>query len=349
MVSAADTAVHTVAPAKARRLRGGCTVVCVLFAAIILLGWLARPLIFGLIPAMSLLSGLLPIAFIVAAVLLISALWRRAWLGAAVLIPVLMLGLARLNLTPLFAQSNLEPDFSVVTLNTAARDALRDGHIAWLATQPADIALLQETFFLHQQPDVIAPLLDVYPEQRIQYTPMGYRGNTTLSTFRLLEMEGFEPESFYTRVVLDVGGQPLAVYNVSLAAPFGDQGVSGILGLLADYDTTRRDEQVAVVLERLENEALPFIVGGDFNMNNLDPMYDVIAARMTDSFREAGSGTGVTWPASSLSGLPDEVPLLLRIDYLWHSDGICATHAEVLAPTGSDHLPVRAAFAWCGE
>jgi endonuclease/exonuclease/phosphatase (EEP) superfamily protein YafD len=333
-----------------QKRRAGCTLTCLLFAVLVMVGWFLRPLIFNVFPPIGLFSGLWFIPLFGMLVLLFLALWWRAWLGVVALGIMALAAGFQMRLLQL-PQEAIQTDsaFSVLTMNVAAKNAIKETTIGWLQTSPADVILLQESFppGYGQFPEQIESLVAAYPEQRIQYTPLGYRGNTTLSVFPILETEGFEPESPFTRVVLTINERPIVIYNVSLATPFSELHSDDVLSLLQEYDTTRRNEQIQTLLTRLESETLPYIVAGDFNMNDLDPMYDLIAAQMTDSFRESGSGSGVTWPASSFSGLPEFLPPLFRLDYIWHSAELCTTHTEVPEGTGSDHLPVRAEFDWC--
>ena len=61
---------------------------------------------------------------------------------------------------------------------------------------------------------------------------------------------------------------------------------------------------------------------------------------MHDSFREAAIGLGATWPANAAPWPP-----LLRLDYVWHSDGLRAVSAETGPHLGSDHLPLVVTLA----
>jgi vancomycin resistance protein VanJ len=309
--------------------------------------WLSRPTLIHHIPLLGLVIGLWLPMLGIALVLFFLALAKRAWVGAVLMLVMLMFGIGKLNLLPLTAQSEVPPDLTVITFNVGARTALTDPNIARLLEYPSDIALLQETFALYQHPDRIPALDHIYPYQQIQRTAARYRGNMTLSAFPMLETYGFEADNFYTRVVLDMDERQLAVYNVSLAVPFDPQSADGIIGLLTGYDTTARDQQIEQLLAILETETLPHIVAGDFNFHDVDPMYDRVIAAMGDTFAQVGVGTGVTWPASSLSGVPEWTPLLLRLDYIFHSDELCPVQAVTLPSTGSDHLPVWAGFVWC--
>ncbi len=112
------------------------------------------------------------------------------------------------------------------------------------------------------------------------------------------------------------------------------------------YDDSARDAQIHALIARLQDEPLPYVVAGDFNMSDQSVIYGDLAAAMGDSFREAGTGLGTSWPMLQASfGLPLSIPPLMRIDYIWHSDEFRAVEASVGPFLGSDHLPMLATLA----
>ncbi len=233
--------------------------------------------------------------------------------------------------------------FTVITFNMGAKHEIMWDVESWLNTAPSDVVLAQETFNYQLRPG-IESLRAVYPYQAIQRTEIGYRGNTTLSAYAILAegREGFEPDSTFTRVVINYKGTLIAVYNVSLLAPFGLGSIAQPLSLITSFDVTVRNAQLTALLERIEDETLPMIVGGEFNVTEFDPAYDRLRAHLRDGFREAGSGLGFTFPfggAYSFNGL---IAPLLRMDYLWVGAGLQVAEARVLATIGSDRLPIIA-------
>jgi endonuclease/exonuclease/phosphatase family metal-dependent hydrolase len=109
---------------------------------------------------------------------------------------------------------------------------------------------------------------------------------------------------------------------------------------MARYDDSTRNAEIAALLAGLEAEPLSFIAAGDFNMSPQAVTYQEMAAKMGDSFLEAGYGLGGTWPLSDVTGFPAFILPLMRIDYVWHSSHFRAVNAEVGPRLGSDHLPV---------
>ncbi|MCK6577928.1 MAG: hypothetical protein L6Q98_07465 [Anaerolineae bacterium] len=259
-----------------------------------------------------------------------------AWLGDAFLVmPTL--------------RASGEP-LRLLIFNASGKTAVRADAELWLHTQPADVVLIQETFYAPPGPGIEA-LREPYPYQALQATELNYRGNATLSVHPIEAegQEGFKPDSVYTRVVITFQDQPIALYNVSLQAPIGVGASNTLASLFANYDTVVRDEQIAALMERLSQETLPMIVAGEFNVMEFEPAYDQFAAFLGDSFREAGSGLGFTFPAGGGYAQGFLRPVL-RLDYIWHDQHFRAISAEVLPPVSiADRLPVRVELQYVGE
>jgi endonuclease/exonuclease/phosphatase family metal-dependent hydrolase len=146
------------------------------------------------------------------------------------------------------------------------------------------------------------------------------------------------------RFEIRAGDRAMAVYNIHLTYPMRAEPRFDTspfwLRTIARYDASMRNAEITVMLDELVGEPLPFIAAGDFNMSAQSGMYRRIAGVMRDSFHEAGSGIGGTWPISTVAGFPRIIPPLLRLDYVWHSPHFRAVGAEVGPKLGSDHLPV---------
>ena len=67
-----------------------------------------------------------------------------------------------------------------------------------------------------------------------------------------------------------------------------------------------------------------------------------LAAHGRDSFRKAGRSFGASWPLRVNGEFPAFIPPLLRVDYIWHSDGFQTVTAQQGPPLGSDHLALMA-------
>ena len=196
----------------------------------------------------------------------------------------------------------------------------------WLETVEADLVLLQEVPTTYR--DGIPQLEDVLPEQVL--VDGGRR--LVLSRYPLEQM----PDD---RVLITVDGQQIMLFNVHLAWPFITEGGRGgitpddvpYLGLLLNYEESERNTQLRALLDQVEAETLPVIVAGDLNMSQHSLIYSELALLLEDAFRETSGGLGHTWPSHTP---------LLRLDYVWYSDGLQALSTNIGDDIGSDHLPL---------
>jgi vancomycin resistance protein VanJ len=220
----------------------------------------------------------------------------------------------------------------------------------WIRQSNADLVLLQEISPAYAT-DSLPNLMDIYPYQFSQPDSSRWGGNITLSRYPIVSREYIDLETpdtpYPQRIIIDVDGQYVAVYNVHLAFPRGHirlpaMAANFYLSVVFGYDDKIRNKQIDRLLEQLKKEPYPFIVGGDFNTSDQSATYGKLAQRLHDSFRERGVGMGGSWPVSAARGLPAFIPPIIRIDYLWHSDGLRTIEAYQGAPTGSDHLPLFA-------
>lgn len=222
----------------------------------------------------------------------------------------------------------------------------------WLRTADADLAILQEISPSYTT-TTLPGLLDMYPYQASAMDDHRWGGNITLSRYPILSREyvdlGLPKATFPLRVVIDVQGQPVAVYNIHLAWPGGTPRLplprrlqTVYMQVLLGFDDDMRNQEIQRLLQHLETEPYPYIVAGDFNTSDQSATYGQIAVHMTDSFKAVGTGFAGSWPVSTARGLPGFLPPLIRIDYIWHSAAFRALDAHIGPAIGSDHLPVRA-------
>lgn len=271
----------------------------------------------------ALLNAFVIYTFIPAYILLMLAalagLWRQvARLGLLALLSILWFG-------PFFQESLIQVDTTNATLKIVTFNMGRSSEgVGWLRDLEADLVVLQE---------VEQPLpTDLYPYQIEQ---PGKRW--LLSRYPVVSQDDEAPQP---RVVLDVDGQKIAVYNISMPVPIADLerfSISAnipIIGKLVNYDEDRRNEEIMILRDFLENETLPYVVAGDFNMSQHALIYSDLALDMTDAFRATSAGLGVTWSAESIP--------LLRLDYIWISDTLRAIASDIGPALGGDHLPVIA-------
>jgi endonuclease/exonuclease/phosphatase (EEP) superfamily protein YafD len=311
---------------------------------------------------------------------LLSLLNTFTYLVFAPLLPLLLLALflrqprPTLRLLPVMALGGLwfapylprpaavasGPSLTVLTQNVWGNNHDLTAFEDWLRGSGADVLLLQEISPAYAT-DRLPRLADIYPYQAAQPDDSRWGGNLILSRYPLVEVGYIDLATPDTpnpvRAVIEVDGQRVALYNVHMAwpgrrnprlrLPFGLSNNFAVKVALA-YDDRARNRQIANLLEHLRAETLPFIIGGDFNTSDQTPTYQHLTGFMQDSFRQAGGGAGMSWPVSAARGMPAWVPPLIRIDYIFHSDGLRAVRAWQAPPLGSDHLGLLAVIALPG-
>ncbi len=227
------------------------------------------------------------------------------------------------------------PTLTVVNFNMLRSPA---GLEPWLRELQPDLVLLQEVPQTYPA-QVLETLQDLYPFQQGQAEL--YKGNLVLSRYPISSSAELRTLGDYVtqRLVVDVAGTPIAVYNVHLSWPIGparlpERLTPGPLELLTRFDDRRRNLEVAQLAQTLEDEPLSFVAAGDYNLSQHAVTYRVMARVAKDAFREVGRGFGNTWR------LRPELPLSLRIDYLWHSPDLRAVRVERGPTFASDHVPL---------
>jgi endonuclease/exonuclease/phosphatase (EEP) superfamily protein YafD len=176
-------------------------------------------------------------------------------------------------------------------------------------------------------------LADLYP-YRILHGG-GIAGMGILSRYPFIERD----DPFYIsgpvphlRVVLGIHGTPVTVIVGHPPRPILD-GFHYRPHPAAWPDTA--------ALADLATAGGPAVMLGDFNMTDRSPHYQIpVRAGLHDSFREAGWGFGFSYPRF-WRGITN-MPPLVRIDYIWHTEHFTAIDAWVGEDGGSDHLPVLA-------
>ncbi len=107
-------------------------------------------------------------------------------------------------------------------------------------------------------------------------------------------------------------------------------------GKLSDelmHNAQRRAAQALEISRQAAESPYPTIVAGDFNDIPSTYTYDVMARTLGDTFREGGSGWGGTY-RGALG--------LLRLDYIFVSEGLQCPRCYTLDTALSDHKPLFA-------
>lgn len=277
-------------------------------------------------------------------------IWRR-WLLAATLLPAVAAFVWLYGGLFLPTQADARPAGPQLAVMTFNIDKDADSYtqiFEIIRTTDADIVAVQEI-----QPDtaeqIEAEFADLYSymalhpqaERRSRNDDHLGRGQGVgiLSRYPILEDDYVQLERDYQRIVIDVNGTPIALYNVHLVQPLATRP-----GRFHFEDHT---SEVNAVLARAESETIPVILAGDFNMTDQTDDYQLVADQYADTFREVGRGMGFTYPGKPKNPfnwirLPNMA--LLRIDYIFHDDYFSVFEVDVMDSGGADHRPILARF-----
>jgi endonuclease/exonuclease/phosphatase (EEP) superfamily protein YafD len=210
-----------------------------------------------------------------------------------------------------------------------------------------DIVALQEYGFVHAR-GLEAVLNPRYPYQAL--APGGPSGLGVWSRYPILEWDGqadrLDPCKCQ-RLTLDIGGQNVRLVNAHPLAPrftFRRElaGVRLPWELPSDFVTEHQQPAFDVLVREATRADEPMILVGDLNVNDRQPNYWRLRRYLDDAYREAGRGFGLTFPSTRKKIGSLTVPLLVRIDYIFHSRSISAVRAWNDASPYSDHRAVIA-------
>ncbi|HYN88264.1 MAG TPA: endonuclease/exonuclease/phosphatase family protein [Ardenticatenaceae bacterium] len=235
-------------------------------------------------------------------------------------------------------------DLRLFSLNLLHDHPSGDAFARLIQRERPDVVLLQEL-----TPSIACQLLaavgDDYAYRLLAATSGSY-GFGILSRHPLQEKALLRrPGSRYVQIAtLSVSGRDLDLYNCHLLPPTGR-----LFRYLGPTVATRlREQQIRIVAERIAAAGRPAVVSGDFNLTPWQQAYGMLVEVLVDSWCEAGSGPGVTWPKYiSLLPVPHRTLPLLRLDYCFHTSELLARRAHVLYDhTGSDHCALVVDLAW---
>ena len=156
-----------------------------------------------------------------------------------------------------------------------------------------------------------------------------------------------------------VNDRPLVFYSIHMPTPRRELSrFIGFRGILRDFVgrphrepgfgnyrewMAKRVELATTVRKILAEEKSPCIVGGDFNMPDHGLIYHLFASELSDAFKVAGCGWGLTFPGSTRNPLAGFGPWL-RLDYFFTGRGWRAVECRPEAGTKSQHKAVMARF-----
>lgn len=275
---------------------------------------------------LALLNSFAIYTFIPAFFFFFLALFTRDWRQIIRLGLICLLGIVWFG--PFFQAKQMLPStinrttLNVVTLTLDANQPDQDAMIEWVIANQPDLVLFQNRPAIFDEG--VPRLQNLLPEQYIHD-----HSRLTLSRYPVLDAN-------QDRVIINVYENQIAVYNVHFPSPFDHEPRINvpILDVLTRYDESGQRTQIDQLIAKLNQETIPVIVGGGFNISQHSLLYSHLTVRLRDSFRETNHGLGMTWMAN----LP-----LLRSDYIWYGNGgLRALRSEVGENVGSYHLPYRA-------
>jgi endonuclease/exonuclease/phosphatase (EEP) superfamily protein YafD len=219
----------------------------------------------------------------------------------------------------------------VMSMNVLYKNQNTDAIVKQIRLADPDVVLVEE-FTLFQNGALQKEIGEDYPYQCI-FADHGSSGIGIFSRFPLSDAGdiGLYSSHQQLRATLHLPGGDVALYAVHLRCP---QSVRSI--------ATER-LQTADLIDRLKNEKLPIVVGGDFNFTPDSPNAAALRAiGLVSTHDLAGHRRGATFPATGRwSRLPG-----IRIDHVMLSRELTCSRSYVAGNSGSDHRPIVADVGW---
>ncbi|GAB4516477.1 MAG: hypothetical protein OHK0046_21890 [Anaerolineae bacterium] len=283
---------------------------------------------------------------------LAALLERRAALLMLPVLVALLLRTADYLYSPVPSVPEEAQRLTVMTFNVLRDDGGAEAVEQVIRRSGADVVALQE-FGLNTAAYLAQALAVEYPYQALHPQADHFRGQGVFSRYPILADDYWQftdlPRMPFTnlvrshghqRVEIDVNGQAIVVYNVHPWPPLEWQGA--LRFTVEPMSDESHQLTVRRLLHRAEQETLPTLMVGDFNMSDTFEEYALVTAHLTDSQRSAGRGFGHTYPARGLGPLP----ALIRLDYVFHDAGFISIQARTLDQYArSDHRPVLVELA----
>jgi endonuclease/exonuclease/phosphatase (EEP) superfamily protein YafD len=192
---------------------------------------------------------------------------------------------------------------------------------------------------VHEQPDVVL-LYEVSPDWLDTLKLL----QATLPHHKIHPREGHPGLAIFSRVplehveIVNVGQVPSPAVVARLKMPGGSDTTLTLVGthpnppVSADA-TLQRNDQIAWLIDLINDQPRPLAVTGDFNTTSWNPIFTRLLR--DTNLRDSRLGFGVS--ASWHSQLP---PLRIPIDHCLLSDEIIVQRREVGPYIGSDHYPL---------
>jgi len=212
------------------------------------------------------------------------------------------------------------PAFTVATANVRFSNAQPEAFRAWLATQPADLLVIQEVTAAWAA-ELEAQAGHPYRYVIAREDPYGLAvlSRWPLESVTRVDLAGDGRPSLAG--VVDVGGQRIRFLGMHTRWP--------ITPALA----AARDEALRAAAALARASDLPVVLLGDLNLSPDSPAFGSLLEQSGLSDALQGRGWRPTWLAGFW-------PLALRIDHVLVSPSLCVEAVTVGPPVGSDHRPL---------
>lgn len=266
--------------------------------------------------------GLLPI-------IVLTWLLQQRVLSLTYVAALFLLGV---HFVPLFLFKTSAPvagePLKVMTFNVFQGNKNATTIIDLILEENADIVALQEL-----RPSTAEHLLEALEEWYPYHTLSSgkrVKGQALLSRYPLSDVSPGPDYRFQSAVIHTPAG-PVTLLNIHTPSFYP-------VGWRQDWEKQR--DFVQMVTAQVSGVESPLLVVGDFNTTPQAESYALIRQHLRDAFLDSGFGFGFSYPASPKLGIRLPTPLV-RIDYIFHNDGLASHETRVLKTGGgSDHRPV---------
>jgi endonuclease/exonuclease/phosphatase (EEP) superfamily protein YafD len=219
----------------------------------------------------------------------------------------------------------------VMSMNLLYKNQNTAAIVKQIRTADPDVLLVEE-FTLFQNDALQKDIGDEYPYQCIAAS----RGSSGIGIFSRIPMSDGRDIGLFNshqqlRATLHLSDGDVALYAIHLKSPQSINSVS------------QARIQTADLVDRLKNEKLPIVIGGDFNFTEDSPNAAALRGLGLVSTHDlAGHGRGTTFPCNrGFSLLPG-----IRIDHVMLSRELTCSRSYVGGNSGSDHRPIVADIGW---
>ncbi len=268
-------------------------------------------------------------------------------IGAALIVPLVCFGWEYAPLLLTAKNSAAGTPLRVMTWNVLYSNSEVEAIDTLIREHDPDVIALQEYSF--EQALALDPILDRRYPYRAS-APGGSSGLGVWSRYPILDWRARDDrrsDCACQRMVLDINGEQVRFVNAHPRAPKFTfrrdlAGVRLPLSVLSDFRTAHQQPALDALYEEAARGDRPLILVGDLNTGDRQPNYWRLRRHLVDAYRVAGRGFGLTFPNAHERLGPLRLPLLVRIDYIFHSPSITAARAFTAASPSSDHRAVVA-------